>query len=41
MSHLVRMLVAEKPAWKTTEDFKRILSLMRNPMLLKRNEVCK
>ena len=38
MNHLFRTLEAEKPDEKTTVNLRRLLAIMRNPALWKRNE---
>ena len=38
MTHLVRILTAEKPKWTLTQDFTKILAIMRNPMERKKHQ---
>jgi Na+-transporting NADH:ubiquinone oxidoreductase subunit NqrB len=36
MTHLVRILTAERPKWTLTVDFTKILGVMRNPLLMRK-----
>jgi hypothetical protein len=38
MTHLVRILTAEKPKWTLTQDFTKILAIMRNPVERKKHQ---